>query len=128
MIVSRQVRRQQERQMRKGRPTPAASPYARVDPRPKRAPADPDAEKIVECALIDRDGETHHGFKSHTDLRAHLCRKDPYSADPSDQYGFWTSAGRFVSRAGAKVIGVASGQLTPEWLTVQRELLSSDIW
>lgn len=85
-------------------------------------------EMIVSCALIDAQGQTHKGFKSHSDLRASLGRAQPYTADVTDTYGFWTSSDRFVTRDEAKEIGVASGQLTKQWLTVRRDLLSSDIW
>lgn len=103
MSLSRQMRRHQERQARKGKP---------VKP-------EPDQETLVACALIDAEGVTHHGFKAHWELRASLGREDPHRPDMSDTYGFWTSEGRFDTRAeAARLIG---------W-TAQRELLSSDVW
>jgi hypothetical protein len=87
-----------------------------------------DPEMIMACALVDAQGNLHHGFKSHSDLRVNLGRDQPYTADVTDTYGFWTSNNRFVTREQAKEIGVASGQLTKQWLTVGRDLLSSDIW
>lgn len=79
-------------------------------------------ETLVACALIDENGEVKHGFKSHAELRQY----EP--ANPAHTYGFWTSKDRFVSRSEAVQVGVASGQLSPDWLTVRRELLSADVW
>lgn len=79
-------------------------------------------EKLVACALIDENGEVKHGFKSHAELRQY----EP--ANPAHIYGFWTSKDRFVSRSEAVLVGVESGQLSRDWLNVQRELLSADVW
>lgn len=109
MSLSRQVRRHQERQARKGK-----SVFTPPKPKPEQ-----EQETLVACALIDAEGTTHHGFKAHWELRASLGREDPHRPDMSDTYGFWTSEGRFVTRAeAARLIG---------W-TAQRELLSSDVW
>jgi hypothetical protein len=80
-------------------------------------------ERLVEVALIDGDGVTHHGFREHWELRASLGRPDPYQKDMSDTYGFWTSEGRFVSRSEGMRIGAAAGQCQ----IMGRGLLSSDV-
>lgn len=79
-------------------------------------------ETLVACALIDENGEVKHGFKSHAELRGWE------RANPAHTYGFWTSKDRFVSRSEAVIVGVESGQLSRDWLTVRRELLSADVW
>ena len=108
MSLSRQVRRHQER---KGFLAP--KPKARAHT----------GERLVAAALI-RDGVTEsRGFKEHWRIRAALGDADPYQKDPADEYGFMTSAGRFVDREEAKMVGDASGQCQP----MHRELLSSDI-
>jgi hypothetical protein len=93
-------------------PTPAFKP----------SPHDLKIERLVAVAFI-RDGETHHGFRSHYELRSSLG--DAHPADPKrgDVPGFWTSFERFVTRDEAKLIGEVSGQCRPQ----QRELLSSDV-
>lgn len=107
--ISRQMRRHQERQALKGKP--AFIGFSTPEPKPS-------GETLVACALI-RDGEVHHGFKSHSDLRGSLGDEDRYQAKRTDEYGFWTSEDRFVTRReAARLIG---------W-TAQRELLSSDVW
>lgn len=80
-------------------------------------------ERLVACALTDHEGITHHGHRSHSELRASLGRTNAYGSDPTDTYGFWTSADRFVTRDEAKLIGECAGQCRYQ----QRELLSSDI-
>lgn len=124
MNISRQVRRQQERLNAKGRRILHTS---HVEREALNKAKQQSAERLVAVALI-RNGETHHGFKSHSELRASLGDEDPYTANTSDQCGFWTSDDRFVSRQVAVIIGVGAGQLPPDWLNVRRELLSSDVW
>ena len=79
-------------------------------------------ERLVSCAII-RDGEIHHGQRSHAGIRGNLGDKTPYEKFPGDQEGFYTSNNRFVTREQAKRIGEESGQCRP----MARELLSSDI-
>lgn len=113
MSMTRQMRRHQERLARKGKGVAVR-------------PAKFTGEKLSCCALIDKDGVTHQrGFKSHAELRAALGRAEPYKADTSDTYGFWTSAGRFVDRDKALTIAVAAGQVSERF--GGRELLSSDV-
>jgi hypothetical protein len=112
MNPTRQMRRHQERQVRKGRSVAQKTFLAVMGD-----------ERLVACALIDHEGITHHGQRSHSQLRADLGRADAYAPDPTDTLGFWTSTGRFVTRDEAKLIGEATGQCHPQ----QRELLSSDI-
>jgi len=114
MSVTRQMRRHQERMARKGKvPLTRGSAYA----------PGPTTERLVECALIDRDGALHHGFKSHYDLRASLGRSHPHQQDVDDTYGFWTSAKRFVDRREGNPIAAVSGQC----VLLQREMLSADV-
>lgn len=120
MSVTRQMRRHQERMARKGRGAPAA-------PAPKPSPDDPKIERLVSVAFV-RDGETHHGFKAHWELRASLGDANPQKALPGDEAGFWTSFGRFVTRDEAVPIAVEAGQISASWLRGGRELLSSDVW
>lgn len=70
MGATRQMRRYQERMAKKGKPVTTLAA--------KKLPTGSD-ERLVACALI-RDGETHHGFRSHSDLRASLGDADPYTA------------------------------------------------
>lgn len=77
--------------------------------------------KLVEVAII-RNGETHHGFRAHWELRAALGDDDFHMPLAGDKEGFWTSDGRFVDRHEAKQI------LGGQWLTISRPLLSSDVW
>jgi hypothetical protein len=81
-------------------------------------------ERLASCAII-RDGITHHGRRSHAEIRRGLGDADAYDQKyrPNDTEGFMTSIGRFVTRQEAKIVGEAAGQCRP---TV-RELLSSDI-
>lgn len=81
-----------------------------------------DIERLVSCALI-RDGVTHRGFRSHSDLRGQLGDEDLYQPKRSDQYGFWTTELRFVSRWEAARIGYEAGQAR----TPSVELLSSEV-
>lgn len=78
-------------------------------------------EKLVAVAII-RDGKTHHGFKSHRELRQWLGDTDPAITQKGDREGFWTSTKRFVSRHEAKEV------LGGRWTQVARPLLSSDVW
>jgi hypothetical protein len=64
---------------------------------------------------------------SHAQLRSRLGDDIIYESRPGDQEGFVTSEGRFVTRLQAVRIGVEAGQLSDQWLTVRRDLLSSDI-
>ena len=109
MSLSRQVRRYQERKgLVRGAPE-----------KPKAY----DGEKLVAAALV-RDGVTEsRGFKEHWRIRAALGDADPYQKNPSDEYGFLTSTGRFVDRSEAMRVGAAAGQCQ----IMGRELLSSDI-
>lgn len=79
-------------------------------------------ERLVAVA-IQRDGETHHGFKAHWELRASLGDENPHERTRGDREGFWTSAERFVGRYEASDIGLISGQVFGR----VRELLSSDV-
>jgi hypothetical protein len=85
------------------------------------------SERLVAAALI-RDGVVEsRGFKSHWQIRAALGDADPTKNFNADPEGFLTSRGRFVTRAEACAIGVASGQLSAHWARPGRPLLSSDI-
>jgi hypothetical protein len=83
-------------------------------------------ERLTQTA-IRREGEEHHSFKSHADLRRALGDTNPYVSKRSDEEGFWTSAERFVTRREAVEIGILAGQLTGAWRDSGRQLLSSDI-
>lgn len=92
---------------------------------------DPKVHSASECAVerltsvaIIRNGKTHHGHKSHWQLRAELGDADPYKSIMSDDEGFYTDTGRFVSRIEAIDIACASGQLDRP---LGRKLLSSDL-
>ena len=91
---------------------------------PRKAPPLPaDVERLVSVAII-RDGETHHGGRSHWELRHHLGDADPSYSRPGDQEGFWTSKDRFVDRQEAILVALGARQISrPQ----QRELLSSDV-
>jgi hypothetical protein len=83
-----------------------------------------DIERLISCALI-RDGEVHsRGFKEHWSIRAALGDADPYQKQPTDEYGFLTSEGRFVDREEGKIVAEGAGQVSPG---MRRELLSSDV-
>lgn len=106
--------------------------YRRVAPRLDLPPTPVNeipVERLVAVA-IERDGVVlNSGFKSHYDLRAAI---GPAGADHSkhvegDVDGFVTSTGRFVDRAGAKAVAIASGQIDEGWKQIRRDLLSSDI-
>jgi hypothetical protein len=86
----------------------------------------PNAERLIEAA-IRRDSQIHAGFKSHAEIRRALGDEDPYMSRRSDQEGFLTNSGRFISRDEAVIVGLASGQLPPMWEDCSRMLLSSDI-
>jgi len=80
-------------------------------------------ERLVSVA-IKRRGEVHHGHKSHWQLRAQLGDPEPYKATAGDDEGFYTDAGRFVSRIEALDVACESGQLDRP---MGRPLLSSDL-
>jgi len=97
--------------------------------RPPRPRPSPTAERLTGVG-IRRAGEIYglgSRFTSHWQLRAAMGDTDPQHRTRGDIEGFITSSGRFVTREEAKPIGVASGQLSPAWSGVGRELLSSDI-
>ncbi len=89
-----------------------------------KPPAVLSGEHLVSVALM-RAGKLEHGHKSHAELRRALGDADPYVSSPGDREGFYTSAGRFVTRAEAQDVAVRSGQLRQR---MGRELLSSDVW
>jgi hypothetical protein len=95
--------------------------------RPTASPKLAQGERLDVCAIRHASGEISHGFQSHYALRSSLGYADASQFKLGDVPGFLTSRGRFVTRAEAVPVGVASGQLVKEWLTVRRELLSSDI-
>lgn len=67
------------------------------------------------------------GVKSHWELRERLGDADPVKNYDGHTEGFVDDGGRFLTRKMAVAVGIAAGQLTPDWATVRRELLSSDI-
>lgn len=77
-------------------------------------------ERLTAVAL-KRNGHTHFGHRSHLELRRSLGIDER----PTDETGFWTSTGRFVTRDEAVPIGVAAGQIPRHFSG--RPLLSSDI-
>jgi hypothetical protein len=79
------------------------------------------AEHLTGVAIIRAGGMMSMVKGSHSQLRGYE------DARPGDQEGFVTSEGRFVTRLQAVRIGVEAGQLSDQWLTVRRDLLSSDI-
>lgn len=81
-----------------------------------------ECEYITACAIM-RGEETHHGFRSHSELRRSLGDKYPSNPLPGDFEGFWTSEDRFVSRETANIITAESGQC----VRMRRDMLSSDI-
>lgn len=84
-------------------------------------------ERLLWAAIIREEGVIEAGHRTHAYIRQTLGDDDPYTSMPGDIEGFVTDTGRFVTREQAKAVGVASGQLSPDWATVQRSLLSSDI-
>lgn len=86
------------------------------------------AERLVSCAIM-RDGEiwSFGPSRSHAEIRRKLADADPYTSMPGDREGFITSEDRFVGRTEAKIVALGSGQISPDWEGVRRELLSSDI-
>lgn len=84
------------------------------------------AERLVSAAIV-RLGETHHGHRSHADVRRALGDTDPYIPKGADLEGFYTSENRFVTRRQAVPIAIGAGQISSSWKGVSRELLSSDI-
>lgn len=85
-------------------------------------------EKLAFAAII-RNGQLHGtGYTSHSDIRRNLGDPDPYQSNMSDEEGFLTNTGRFVTRDEAKIIGVKSGQLSESWINSGgRNLISSAI-
>lgn len=82
----------------------------------------------LESAAIKRDGVLHGGgFKSHWEIRAALGDAESNKSKMTDEEGFLTSAGRFVTRREAIDVGIASGQVGEGWRTAWRALLSSNI-
>jgi hypothetical protein len=82
----------------------------------------PDIERLICCAL-NRDGVTHKGFRSHSDLRGQLGDEDPYKEKCGDEYGFWTSCERFVNRWESAAVAYGAGQTR----TPDVKLLSSEV-
>jgi len=116
MSATRQMRRHQERMARKGKMVPTG-PATKNPPR--------SVERLVSVAFI-YEGQMHHGFRSHAELRASIGDPSPYkSVRYYEREGFWTSEGRFVSRGEGETIGKASGQVSPRF--GGRVLLSSDV-
>lgn len=87
-------------------------------------PVPPKNVERLASVAIKRNGQVHHGFRAHWELRHNLGDEKPERPLPADENGFWTSEGRFVSRWEASDIGRLSGQITQQ---TTRELLSSDI-
>lgn len=84
------------------------------------------AERLSKPAIM-RGGKLHTGKKAHWDIRAALGDENPTTPNLNDVEGFVTSTGRFVTRAEAKKIGIAAGQLHSSWEKATRDVLSSDI-
>ena len=84
-------------------------------------------ERLVAAAIV-RDGLIHSkGFKQHWRIRNALGDENPTYSKATDQEGFLTSTGRFVSRYDAVAIGIESGQVSPSWQVGGRSLLWTDI-
>lgn len=82
-------------------------------------------ERLKAVAIL-RDGQMHErGFRSHYELRMALTGED--RSRPGDKDGFVTSTGRFVDRDQARHVAIAAGQISPQWKTGTRKLLSSDV-
>lgn len=117
--LTRQIRKNQRRlRARRDR-----QPSSFINPAASRHSAAP--EMLTACAII-RGGETFSfAFKSHAQIRDRLGDPEPYETRPRphDTEGFITSAGRFVDRQQAKIVGEMAGQVQP----MTRELLSSDV-
>lgn len=127
-MSNRAERRRADKAAAKGRiaPPPQAPSYAKlgrvnksVQPGTGRHSSQPDFSPLKSVAFIDADGVTHHGFKSHWELRNSIGRENPAKALPTDTPGFWTVDDTFVTRAEAAVLC--------GW-TAGREILSSDVW
>lgn len=88
---------------------------------PKPAPYT--GERLVAAALVRDDVVESRGFKAHWQIRAALGDDMPSQSRPTDEEGFLTSEGRFVSRYEAAIIGEDAGQCHRS----RAELLSSDI-
>lgn len=87
------------------------------------------ASRLVSVGRINNlTGEVQKlGVKSHWELRLQLGDADPVKNYDRHIEGFVDDTGRFLTRREAVAVGIAAGQLTPDWETVRRELLSSDI-
>lgn len=79
-------------------------------------------ERLVSVA-IERDGEVHKGFTSHSKLRRSLGDENPYEHTHGDIEGFWTSENRFLDRREANQVGHLAGQCA----LLTRQFLSSDV-
>lgn len=88
----------------------------------RRDPPATGVERLISVAII-RNDQTHSGPTSHQELRRSMGDRNPSEPLRGDRDGFLTSAGRFVDREEAKMVGEESGQTMPQ----QRPLLSSDI-
>ena len=82
------------------------------------------AERLVGSAIIRGEEMKTWTEGGHYNIRAAWGDDDPTKTKPGDREGFVTSTGRFVSRAEAQDVAVASGQLRSK---MGRPLLSSDL-
>lgn len=82
------------------------------------------SERLI-AAAIRRDGTVYSGSaRTHADVRRQIGDDDIYLSKRGDTEGFFTSAGRFVDRATARMIAIDAGQIPASF---SRELLSSDV-
>lgn len=81
-------------------------------------------ERLVSCAII-RDGELHHGYHTHWELRANMGDDNPAQGQLGDSEGFMSSHGRFLKRSEAVDVGYKAGQCASN---VERLLSSSVLW
>lgn len=79
-------------------------------------------EHLISCAIRRGEGLHTGSFTSHAEIRRMLGDASPYFHTRGDIEGFYTSAGRFVHRDEARLIGEEAGQCSPGG-----ELLSSDV-
>lgn len=84
-------------------------------------------ERLVSAAILRRGVVESRGLRSHAEIRRALGDENPYEHTQGDVEGFLTSGKHFVSRQQARLVGVASGQLSPMWRECHRDVLSSDI-
>lgn len=80
-------------------------------------------ERIVSVAIIRGGVLESRGFHAHWELRAALGDDTPSQRQQTDDEGFLTDQGRFVSRWEAAAIAYKAGQCT----FADRELLSSEV-